>query len=177
MSEQQGQPERRHALRADVELPLAWCVTPGRLDTAELAARLGIQGWHRQAQLLEQLEPLSGHIDQVQDVHAAAALRVLEAAVRGLAEPAETPMIGEPTRLNLSAEGLSFCLAERSDEVLPRSWLGVAIGLPQGAPVLANLEVVWTGDTSDQMYVGGRFQHLDPESDRRLSRFLLLQAR
>jgi hypothetical protein len=169
--------ERRESWRADLELPLRWCRLPGFVDADTLANALGLEAWHRREGILADIDaPLREAIDQVSDPQAASALRLLEVAVRRLTEPAQGASVGEPTPLNLSVDGLSFMLPGDELHLQPRDWLGIALTLPDGYPVITCVEVVWVGSTKERLHVGGRFHHVTEPAARKLNRYMLLTS-
>ncbi len=169
--------ERRESWRADLELPLRWCRLPGFVDADTLASALGLEAWHRRERILADIDdPLRQAIDLVADPQAATALRLLEVAVRRLTEPTHGDAVGEPTPVNLSVDGLSFLLHGSDPHLQPRDWLGVALTLPDGYPVITCVEVVWVGSTTDRLHVGGRFHHVTEHAARKLNRYMLLTS-
>lgn len=167
--------ERRETWRADVTLPLRWCRLPGLADAEALAEALGLAELHRGEMVLSHLDrDLQDCIDRMQDPAVGEGLRVLADAVRRLCVPADASERAVPTRMNLSADGISFEVSSSAAHFEPRDWLGVAITLPDGMPCMVCVEVIWVGDTDGKALVGGRFHHVQDHAARRLNRHMLL---
>ncbi len=168
--------DRRESLRCDFELPLSWCPLEGLVNASALATRLGLDSWYARQRVLEDMDDTLRHeIAQVQDPHASAALRLMEATLRRLAEPLGSEQsIGELTPVNLSIDGVSFAVPATGQIVEPRSWLGIALLLPDNTPLLACLEVVWVGEADQMLHIGGRFHHVVDGCAKKLARTLLI---
>ena len=169
--------ERRESWRTNLELPLKWCRLPGLVDADTLAEALGLQLWTRHERVMADLEaPLRDAVGQITDRHARTAICLLEEALRQLSAPDELDAVGQPTPVNLSADGMSFALPDAEIVIEPSDWLGVAVQLPDGYPLTACVEVAWVGATGSSVFVGGRFHHVQELSARKLARFVLLHS-
>lgn len=166
-------PERRESLRVDASLPFAWRAFNHEPNAVELYGCFGLSMPRGELALdAAMIDDFRQAVNNVDDACVRNALHLLAARVerveKSLHSAAEAPGV---QLVQLGLQGISF----HSDTWLEeRSWVGVHVLLESNIPIVCSGRVARCTTVDEGGFrVAASLEHLDGNTSRRLTRFVL----